>query len=75
MINKAYLADSFNDKYVICEEEDKCITKTQLIKPEKLTNNTMLVVDYAGSVNSDASYYAAINDMDSFFNSFPMLNM
>ena len=69
-INKAYLADAFNDKYVICETEDKCITKTQLIKPEKLTNNTMLVVDYAGSVNSDASYYAAINDMDSFFNSF-----
>lgn len=69
-INKAYLADAYNDKYVICQTKDKCTTKTQLIKPDKLTNTTMLVVDYTGAVNGDASYYDAIGDMDSFFNSF-----
>ena len=69
-INKAYLSDSYNEKYIICETEDKCNTKTYLIKPEDLTNSTILVVEYSGSINSDAKYYQSIKDMDEFFNSF-----
>jgi hypothetical protein len=69
-INKAYLSDAYSEKYIICETEDKCSTKTELIKPEKLTSSTLLVVDYSGSINSDANYYQSIKDMDEFFNAF-----
>ena len=30
----------------------------------------MLIVDYQGSLNSEANYYNSIKDMDDFFNSF-----
>ncbi len=69
-INKAYLADAYNEKYIICETEDKCNIKTELIKPEELTNYTILVVEYSGAINSDANYYQSIKDMDEFFNAF-----
>lgn len=69
-INKAYLSDAYNDKYIICHSEDKCIAKTQLIKPDDLTNSTILVVEYTGAINSDANYYQSIKDMDEFFNTF-----
>ena len=69
-INKAYLQDAYSDKYIICETENKCSKKSQLIKPDSLTNSTMLIVDYQGSLNSEANYYNSIKDMDDFFNSF-----
>lgn len=69
-INKAYLQDAYSDKYIICETEDKCSKKSLLVKPDSLTTSTMLIVDYQGSLNSDANYYYSIKDMDEFFNSF-----
>ena len=69
-INKAYITDAYSEKYVICKTEKECDTRTQLIKPDNLTNNTMIVIEYDGALDSEANYYKSIRNMDDFFNNF-----
>ena len=73
-INKAYISDAYSEKYVICNSEKECETKTQLVKPENLTNKTMIVVEYEGGLDAEANYYKSIKTMDEFFNSFTKID-
>lgn len=73
-VNDAYITDAYSEKYVICKNEDECETKTELIKPENLIDNTMIVVDYEGGLDVNSNYYKSIKNMDDFFNSFTRID-
>ncbi len=73
-INKAYISDAYSEKYVICKSEKECETKTQLVKPDNLTNKTMIVVEYEGGLDAESNYYKSIKTMDEFFNSFTKID-
>lgn len=70
VIKDASLLDAYDERYVICKTPLLCDSKTSLVKPTTTSTNTMIALFYDGVLDSNATYYNALDTMEEFVNAY-----
>ncbi len=61
------ITDAYDNKYVVCQSEDNCKTLSNVIKPSSISSQTMLVVDYKGTMYGEAKFTKVFNTYNKIF--------
>lgn len=68
------ILDSFNNRYVKCQNVNSCLALSNVIKPSRINSETMLVIDYKGTVYEDANFTKTFNSYNKIFESYCMIS-
>lgn len=68
------ILDAFNNRYVVCSDIDNCTALSNIIKPSRVSNETMLVIDYNGTMYDDANFTKVFNSYNKIFENFCTIN-
>lgn len=68
------ILDSFDNKYVVCKDVTACTPLSNVIRPAKASSETMLVVDYKGTMYDDANFTKTFNTYNKVFENYCVVN-
>lgn len=64
------ILDSFDNRYVVCKNINACNPLSNVIKPVRANSETMLVVDYKGTMYEDAKFTQTFNTYNKIFENY-----
>lgn len=64
------ILDSFDNRYVKCQNINSCLSLSDVIKPSRINTETMLVVDFKGTVYEDANFTKTFNNYNKIFENY-----
>ncbi|MCH5166778.1 MAG: hypothetical protein J1F35_02690 [Erysipelotrichales bacterium] len=64
------ILDSFDNRYVVCQNINNCLPLSNIIKPSRISSETMLVIDYRGTMYDDAIFTRTFNTYNKVFENY-----
>lgn len=64
------ILDSFDNRYVVCRDISTCNPLSSVIRPLRLNSETMLVIDYRGTMYDDANFTKTFNTYNKLFENY-----
>lgn len=64
------IIDSFDNRYVVCESVNSCLPLSSIIKPSRLSSETMLVLNYRGNMYEDANITKTLGTYNKIFENY-----
>ena len=68
------ILDSFDNRYVVCKDINNCISLSNVIKPSRVSTETMLIINYNGTIYEDALFTKQFNSYNKIFENFCTVN-
>lgn len=68
------ILDSFDNRYVVCKNVTACNPLSNVIRPVRASSETMLVIDYKGTMYDDAKFTKTFNTYNKVFENYCTIN-
>ena len=64
------ILDSYDNRFIVCKEVTACNPLSNVIKPMRSNSETMLVIDYKGTMYEDAKFTKTFNTYNKLFENY-----